>query len=368
VTEAKYTFDLEERNSLDIALRFFKDCGFCAFTGAVSPSNMSSAREEVLLATQRQRENVTQIEKKLLDGFSDSELLSDLDIDVRSSDRVNHPVKPVNELIWMPLIQGALCSKALLRPLKALFGPHFTLHQLHSKIVLGGIRCQEDPDLGDDRFGMPRVYSGPDYFRDWHCDWPHDPIAYGGGNPGENVGFISGELAQAFCAVTAILYLDNFDGRAGGTIVVPGSHLDERKPRDPSSGINVAAPISSELRLQGDAGTMLLMDTRLWHTPPFFNESAHHRVAVVSRWAPWWLNTNDYASQSRFSLANRPINFAEWSALPKRLRPHTRNLCPEIHNQIHSDLLGESKVAAEHTRRQLATMNIENVNANQHLD
>ena len=367
MTEAEYTFDLEEPNSLDIALRFFKNCGFCAVKSAVSPSNISSAREEVLLATQQQRENVEQIEKKLLDGFSDSELLRDSTVHVRISDRVNHPVKPVNELVWMPLIQGALGSTAFLKPLRALFGAHLTLHQLHSKIVHGGTRCQEDPDLGDDRFGMPRVYSGPDYFRDWHCDWPHDPIAYGGGYPGENVGFIAGELAQTLCAVTAILYLDNFDGRTGGTIVVPGSHLDERKPRDPSSGINVAAPISSELQLQGDAGTVVLMDTRLWHTPPLFNESAHHRVAVVSRWAPWWLNTNDYASHNRFSLANRPINLAEWSALPKGLRPHTRNLCPELHHQIHSDLLEVSKVAAEHTRRQLATMNIENVSANARL-
>ena len=99
MTEAKYTFDLEEPNSLDMALRFFKNFGFCAVAGAVSPSNISSAREEVLLATQRQKENVKQIEKKLLDGFSDSELLRDSAVHVRLSDRVNHPVKPVNELV-----------------------------------------------------------------------------------------------------------------------------------------------------------------------------------------------------------------------------------------------------------------------------
>ncbi|MAI94216.1 MAG: hypothetical protein CME45_04285 [Halieaceae bacterium] len=366
--EIEYTLSLEDPDALDIALRCFKDYVFCAVAGAVSQSNISSAREEVLLAAQLQSENIRQIEKRLLDGYSDSELLRDLAVHVRLSGRVNHPVKPVNELIWMPLIQRALSSTALLGPLKALFGPLFTLHQLHSKVLHGGTGSQENADLGNDRFGMPRVYSGPGYFRDWHCDWPHDPIAYGGGNPDENVGFISGEFAQTFCAVTAILYLDNFDGRSGGTIVVPGTHLDERKPRDPSSGINIAAPIDGELRIQGDAGTVLLMDTRLWHSSPLLNEETNHRVAVVSRWAPWWLNTSDYASHSRFNLANRPINFADWSALPKRLRPHTRNLCPEIHNQIHSDLLKVSKAAAKKTRRQFAAMTAENVSANKHIN
>ena len=368
VNEIEYTFDLQEPSSLDIALRCFKDYGFCAVEGAVSQSNLSSAREEVLRATKLQTENIRQIEKRLRDGFSDSELLRDPAVHVRLSDRINHPVKPVNELIWMPVIQQALCSTAFLRPLRALFGPHFTLHQLHSKLVPGGIGVRKDAELGNDRFGMPRVYSGPDYFRDWHCDWPHDPMAYGGGNAEENVGFIPGELAHTFCAVTALLYLDNCEERSGGTIVVPGSHLDERKPRDPSSPINVAAPIDGELRIKAGAGTVLLIDTRLWHTAPFCNESADHRVAVVSRWAPWWLNTSSYASHSRFNRANRPINFTEWSAFPDGLKPHTRNLCSEIHDQIHRDLLEVSKAAAEQTRQQLASMNIENVSANSHLN
>lgn len=92
------------------------------------------------------------------------------------------------------------------------------------------------------------------------------------------------------------------------------------------------------------------MDSRLWHTPPFSNHGTVDRVAVVARWAPWWVNTNDYAAASRFNMVNRPVSKAEWESFPEALRPFTLNLCPDVENSIHEELLLISGAAAESTR------------------
>lgn len=152
-------------------------------------------------------------------------------------------------------------------------------------------------------------------------------------------------------ALTSIFYLNDFDDVSGGTIVMPGSHKDKRKPRDPQSGINVAEPLDGEIRFCGPKRSVLLMDSRLWHTPPFSNHGTTDRVAVVARRAPWWVNTNDYASASRFNMVNRPVSKTEWESFPEALRPVTLIFCPEIENSIHKELLIISEAAALSTRK-----------------
>ena len=47
--------------------------------------------------------------------------------------------------------------------------------------------------IRSDLLGLPRIDKGPVSTRDWHTDWPHDPSAYGGENPDENVGVFKRE-------------------------------------------------------------------------------------------------------------------------------------------------------------------------------
>jgi len=350
----EYSFKLVDETSLYKAIVFFREYGFCVIGDLGETHDIDLVRSEVIGASALGRRNVARIAERIEQGATDDDLLLDDSVEVRCTGRINRPLKPVNDVIWMPNFQRILCDEMVLRPLRLLFGPHFCLHNLHSKIVKVSQGDSSSIEFGQDPFGMPRVYNGPEDFREWHCDWPHDPIGYGGSNPNENVGFIMSDHSDQFVALTSIFYLNDCDDKSGSTIVVPSSHKDKRKPRDPESGINVAKPIDGEIHLCVSKGSVLLMDSRLWHTAPFFNRGSTDRVAAVARWAPWWLNTNDYAGKSRFNMVNRPVSKFEWSSFPEALRPHTLNLCPEVDNAIHDDLLRISGVAAESTLKDYA--------------
>ena len=62
----------------------------------------------------------------------------------------------------------------------------------------------------------------------------------------------------------------------------------------------------TEVNAAGNAGDVLVMDSRLWHaTAP--NITADPRVAVVVRYAPWWLDLSvlqpDSATRQRLLQA-----------------------------------------------------------------
>ncbi len=44
-----------------------------------------------------------------------------------------------------------------------------------------------------------------------------------------------------------------------------------------------------EMQMIGAAGSVLVMDSRVWHATPS-NDSDETRVGLAIRWAPWWLN------------------------------------------------------------------------------
>ena len=79
-----------------------------------------------------------------------------------------------------------------------------------------------------------------------------------------------------------------FTEENGGTLLVPGSH---RSPNNPTgdNGVDPLAPYPTEVNACGPAGSVLVLDSRLWHaTAP--NRSHEPRTSVVVRYAPWWLN------------------------------------------------------------------------------
>lgn len=82
----------------------------------------------------------------------------------------------------------------------------------------------------------------------------------------------------------------------GGTWVVPCSHKDPRNPRGPNDGIDERTPLPGEFQVSGPAGSVFVQDTRTWHAGSV-NQSDLERAAVVCRYAPWWLSSDDYGPE-----------------------------------------------------------------------
>ena len=78
--------------------------------------------------------------------------------------------------------------------------------------------------------------------------------------------------------------LSPFSRANGGTRIVPGSH---KQPNNPSGGFGVDAKADhpEEMHVTGEAGSVLLMDSRLWHATAA-NRSSQPRVGLAIRYAP----------------------------------------------------------------------------------
>ncbi len=117
----------------------------------------------------------------------------------------------------------------------------------------------------------------------WHADWPYNST---------NASHIPAPYPNAVLHLSTIWMLTPFAPETGGTFVVPGSH---RWPRNPAAGdmheMDQDAPYPTECQIEGAAGSVLVYDSRLWHAVAP-NQSESDRVALIVRYAPWWLNLN----------------------------------------------------------------------------
>ena len=114
----------------------------------------------------------------------------------------------------------------------------------------------------------------------WHADWPCNQ---------QSAGCMPSPYLDAAIHLTTLWMLSPFTEQNGGTLIVPGSHRNRNNPSG-TMGVDRMAPYPTEMNVTGEPGSVLIMDSRLWHaTAP--NRSAEPRIAVVFRYAPWWLNT-----------------------------------------------------------------------------
>ncbi len=113
----------------------------------------------------------------------------------------------------------------------------------------------------------------------WHADWPFNQ---------NNAGHIPAPYLDAVVHLTSIWMLSDFTVANGATLIVPGSH---REPNNPTggNGVPMFEPHPDEIHVEGRAGTVMVMDSRMWHATPA-NDSDEIRVGLAIRWAPWWLN------------------------------------------------------------------------------
>lgn len=112
-----------------------------------------------------------------------------------------------------------------------------------------------------------------------HADWPFNQ---------NNAGCIRAPYPDAVMHLTTLWMLSPFEQENGGTIIVPGSHRAATNPTA-GNGLDGEKPFPGETQATGPAGSVLVLDSRLWHaTSP--NQSASPRVALAVRYAPWWLD------------------------------------------------------------------------------
>jgi ectoine hydroxylase-related dioxygenase (phytanoyl-CoA dioxygenase family) len=159
----------------------------------------------------------------------------------------------------------------------------------------------------------------------WHADWPFNQ---------NNAGHLRAPYPDAVMHITTLWMLSSFDEENSGTLVVPGSH---RCPTNPTAddGPDPSAKFPAEINATGPAGSVLVMDSRLWHaTAP--NQSEAPRVALAVRYAPWWLNLEVLRPESdeRKRMCDEigarentvpPIRREVFEGLPTKVKPLYRH-------------------------------------------
>ena len=113
----------------------------------------------------------------------------------------------------------------------------------------------------------------------WHSDWPFNQT---------RAGHIPAPYPDAVMHLSTVWMLSEFTPESGGTLIVPGSHRANNNPSG-DMGIERFAPYPTEMQATGPAGSVLIFDSRLWHAAAT-NNSDKPRVAMTTRYAPWWLN------------------------------------------------------------------------------
>ena len=121
----------------------------------------------------------------------------------------------------------------------------------------------------------------------WHSDWPFNQ---------HNGGHIEAPYADVLMHLTTLWMLSPFTHENGGTLIAPGTH---REPDNPTgnNGVSPEIVLDKEKTLVGSAGTIAVLDSRLWHATAV-NGSKNPRVGMAIRFAPWWLNLDTLMPES----------------------------------------------------------------------
>ena len=160
----------------------------------------------------------------------------------------------------------------------------------------------------------------------WHADWPFNQT---------NASHLPAPYADSVLKLSSIWMLTEFSPRTGGTLVIPGSH---RTRTNPSGGDihDREAPHPSEMQISGAAGSVMLFDSRLWHSVTT-NRSDEPRVAMNVGYAPWWLNMQPTVEGSpdfqRMVVETNgkptvfpPVERSVYDNLPEAVKPLLRQL------------------------------------------
>lgn len=154
------------------------------------------------------------------------------------------------------------------------------------------------------------------HYRAWHSDFPHDL------SDGERAGAVRMPFPNVTMGLTTLWILSPFSSDNGGTWIVPRSHLDLRNPRshlDPRNppelhdDVPIELSIPGEIQLSGPAGSVVMIDSRIWHSNAS-NPSPEPRVTILVRYSPWWLSL-EFGGRNRAYIPR-----ASYEAMPERVK------------------------------------------------
>ena len=103
-----------------------------------------------------------------------------------------------------------------------------------------------------------------------HADWPFNQ---------RNAGHIPAPYPDIVAHLTTLWMLSPFSAENGATVIVPGSHRMETNPSAEGCSHDEDTPYPTEIQAAGDAGSVLVMDSRMWHAAGA-NRSDSARVAM----------------------------------------------------------------------------------------
>ena len=160
----------------------------------------------------------------------------------------------------------------------------------------------------------------------FHSDWPFNQ---------KHAVVIEAPYPDTPFLLTVIFMLSAFTPDNGATRLVPGSH---RIPNNWSAhyGEDNRSPHQSEVRATGEAGSVLIFDSRLWHAPAI-NSTDRPRAGVTVRYAPWWFNVNPLkpgfperedmldAQGNQESNIVYPLPAGVFASLPEDVKPFLRH-------------------------------------------
>ena len=241
------------------ALTSLADLGYCVIGGVIPPAEINAIRESVLRTT-------------ALHG------------NPNAPPTIGHmPGLHVHDQSIAP----HLSSPKVLEVIEAIFGGGFKITFTTGQTNHPGCERQE-----------------------WHADWPfaqtgsaHIPAPY----------------ADVPCHITALWMLDTMNDD-NGTILLPGSHKASTNPTVKGVFSDPMAAQPREMRATGEAGSVLLIDSRLWHAiPP--NPTGCSRVAVAVRYAPWWLGAPPYECHTRSAFPTCEIPKCKATASKRSTQP-----------------------------------------------
>ena len=165
----------------------------------------------------------------------------------------------------------------------------------------------------------------------WHADWPYNAT---------NSTHVAAPYPDVMMHLSTIWMLTPFTAQNGATFVLPGSHRRDNNPAAGGmDGIDQDAAHPDERQATGPAGGVLLYDSRLWHAVAP-NHSNGPRVALIVRYAPWWLNltptmrgTPDHERMVLETGGKNydaiPIRRGVFDALPENVKPLYRHWVAE---------------------------------------
>lgn len=227
--------------------------GYCVVRGVIPPDRIAALREQVVQGRQ-----AAQREYEAVGGNLTFQQTAD-----------RGPGK--NVAAYIPGFAAHLADERILAIARAALDPRVRVAQIEFKF-----RPAADDNAA---------------YRSWHSDWPHDL------KDNERGGSIRQPFPDLTMALTTVWMLSPYGPDSGGTWVVPGTHRNPKNPRGPSDGIDEFGPLPGEVQMAGDAGDVVVIDSRIWHSNAH-NPSREDRVALVVRYAPWWLSA-EYGGRNR---------------------------------------------------------------------